>query len=409
MAIRVRPAVPGSLSEDTTDDMDDSLQNCFDSSQVSKVTSAFEPQPLGLPRLDSAKQIKCYMGMDATPGIANLLASENTQIACRIFLLDNSGSTAQPDGHVLHSKGAGFELTDATRWEEICAMALDQAEWNGRAHVRCEFLLLNPPCPQNPQRNIDFVIIDPDSGPLPQQLDNLRRLLSQNGPRGPTPLTARLNSLRDRLVREVVDGRRVMLSIVTDGLPTSEFCGKCTSADQRDFVNALRRFTSSLNSFVVIRLATDDDAAVDYYNKIDEELELPLDILDDLRGEAQEVYDAGNGWFAYTPMIHRIREGGTMEKLFDLLDERALMPIEISTFLQILLQAPGDAAFPRKPQELLPVVRKALEHAPPVYNARLGCMTAPVDMKLLEKALGLSNKLSDLPARICAALIRLTK
>ena len=30
---------------------------------------------------------------------------------------------------------------------------------------------------------------------------------------------------------------------------------------------------------------------------------------DDLTGEANELHAIGNGWFAYTPLLHRIREG----------------------------------------------------------------------------------------------------
>ena len=30
---------------------------------------------------------------------------------------------------------------------------------------------------------------------------------------------------------------------------------------------------------------------------------------DDLTGEAKELHAIGNGWFAYTPLLHRIREG----------------------------------------------------------------------------------------------------
>merc|ERR1712151_1215293 len=125
-------------------------------------------------------------------------------------------------------------------------------------------------------------------------------------------------------------------------------------------MEGLRSFAATFNSFIVIRLATDEDSTVNYYNQIDGELELPLDILDDLKGEAIEVYDSGNGWFAYTPLIHRIREGGTMERLFDLLDERPLMPNEIANFLELLFRAPGDAPFPRKPQELYEKMQKTI-------------------------------------------------
>lgn len=267
-------------------------------------------------------------------------------------------------------------------------MALDQARWNASAGVRCEFLLVNPPSPQSPAQGRDFAVVDPKSGNVAGQVAALAQLLKVNGPRGTTPMTQRLKELRQRLLREVSDGRRIMLSIVTDGLPTSPANGNCTLRDKQDFVEELRAFASTFNVFIVIRLATDDDETVDYYNKIDEEVELPLDILDDLQGEAKEVYDSQNGWFAYTPMIHRIREGGTMEKLFDLLDERPFTTVEISAFLELLLRGPDDAPFPRTPKELLEVVELAAARAPRVYDGRSGEMVPPVNMKVLKKALG---------------------
>lgn len=198
-----------------------------------------------------------------------------------------------------------------------------------------------------------------------------------------------------------------MLTIVTDGLPTSPNNGQCSNRDKSDFVQELRAFSSSFNSFIVIRLATDDDSTVDYYNKIDEELELPLDILDDLSGEAKEVHACGNGWFAYTPIIHRIREGGSLDKIFDLLDERALKVPEIAKFLELLFRGPDDEVFPRDPKELFKVAQEAAASAPRVFNGRLGRMSEVIDLKLLRKALGLSQlqRMKALPASMLRALV----
>jgi len=40
---------------------------------------------------------------------------------------------------------------------------------------------------------------------------------------------------------------------------------------------------------VVIRLCTDEEAIVNYWNAIDEKLEVDIDVLDDIRSEAAEV------------------------------------------------------------------------------------------------------------------------
>lgn len=270
-------------------------------------------------------------------------------------------------------------------------MAVDQAWWHARSGARCEFILLNPPCPHSPKDGRDYVTIDPEAGNAAAQVETLRQVLRSNGPGGTTPLARQLRQLRKRLtVREMPHGRRIMLSIVTDGIPTTPD-GK--SHDKDGFVTELREFADALDAFIVIRLATDDKETVDFYNRIDAELELPLDILDDLQGEAKEVHDSGNGWFVYTPLIHRVREGGTMEKLFDLLDERPFTTVEIAAFLELLLRGPHDEPFPRTSKLLLSAVERALPRASLVYDESLRKMVPPVDLTRLKVALG-SEKLS---------------
>lgn len=269
-------------------------------------------------------------------------------------------------------------------------MAIGQAEWNATAGVRSEFILLNPPCPESPKDGRDFVVVDPNSSNTKAQIFALKEMLERNGPRGPTPLAQRLKDLRLRLLRETPRGARIMLSIVTDGLPTSATSGTPGPQDSAQFIDELRAFAFALNAFLVIRLATDDDSVVEYYNKVDEELEFPLDILDDLRGEAQELRDAGNGWVTYTPMLHLIREGGSEEKLFDLLDERPFMLHEIAKFLELLLRRPHDPPFPREPKPLLEVAKMALTREQLVFDGLSGRMVPPVNIKLLTKALRLT-------------------
>eukprot|EP00913_Durusdinium_trenchii_P004087 g3787.t1 len=278
-------------------------------------------------------------GMGASWTMAHLLAEEASQIALRVFLLDNSGSTCKPDGHVLQKTHLGETMqVPSSRWDEI-----------GR----------------------DFVTVDPAMGDPKQQVDRLAQLLKRNGPRGPTPLAQRIRQLNWRLQRE------------------------------DEFMRELRGFVDHLNAFVVIRLATDDDEVVKYYNRIDEELELPLDILDDLTGEAKELHEVGNGWFAYTPLLHRIREGGALNKLFDLLDERALKLPEIAEMLEplnsgnasprLLFRHPEDPPFPRCPRALYALAQSRMGMSSSVFNGHRQCMTPPVDLKALKRALGLSS------------------
>jgi len=120
---------------------------------------------------------------------------------------------------------------------------------------------------------------------------------------------------------------------------------------------------------VVVRLCTDDDDTVDFYNRVDEEVELQLEIIDDIYGEAKETWNAGNRFFTYSPLIHRLREGGTFLRIFDLLDERRLEPMEVMLLCQILCRRTADdGPLPASIEEFVQEVRQRLPELPKVYS-----------------------------------------
>jgi hypothetical protein len=177
------------------------------------------------------------------------------------------------------------------------------------------------------------------------------------------------------------------LVIATDGVPTSALSVGSHDAEKRKLVEALKRLGFELSVFVVIRLTTDDDNVIDFYNKVDEELELPLEVLDDIQSEAKEIRSQGNGWLTYSPLLHKIREGGTFVKLLDLLDERCLTPTEVSVLVQLLLRQEQDEPMPRSAESFCDALADAITRTPLVYDPLTYRMSAPIKLSEVKWAM----------------------
>lgn len=296
------------------------------------------------------------LGMPA--GLARLVTDQDSTVGMRIFVLDNSGSTAALDGATLDRYGNPPRMRRCTRWEEIKAMAMEQAVWNAQLQTPCAFFLLNPPQTGDsraliqagaagaPVAGRDYVNIDTrkDINLMQKQVADLEAMLSRTQPGGVTPLAERIAIIRNQLestAASLMHGcQRVFLVLCTDGLPTPVDSGHPSRSAQQAMVRELRTITTRMPVFVVVRLCTNEEEVVGYWNNLDSEVEFSLDVLDDLAGEAKEVHQVGNRWLTYNPLLHTVREGGTHVKLLDLLDERAFTGAEVAALSELLLVDP---------------------------------------------------------------------
>mmetsp|Transcript_22940 Transcript_22940/g.60551 ORF Transcript_22940/g.60551 Transcript_22940/m.60551 type:complete len:260 (+) Transcript_22940:1685-2464(+) len=135
------------------------------------------------------------------------------------------------------------------------------------------------------------------------------------------------------------EGKQVVVVLATDGVPSND-SGYMNAQSKKDFQRALQTL-QGLPIHLVVRLCTDEDEVGDYWNELDTQVELPLDVLDDFVGEATEIYQF-NPWLAYGLPLHRAREFGVKHKLFDLLDERPLLASEVYEFILLLLGLSED-------------------------------------------------------------------
>lgn len=349
---------------------------------------------LGRDHGESMEQVKGGMvELGVPPGLAEQLAKDDQRIGLRIYLLDNSGSMMAADGNILRETSPGnYESHSCTRWDEICAFAIDHAKWNHKVGTPAQFMILNSAYRgQASEEGKDFVRVDRSQGGEHPQVEALKNMLELNPPRGVTPITEKLGEIT-QLVRDEAPGlaqrgQMVFLTIATDGLPTSLMSGQSSPKDQTDMTQAMRRLCGELPVQLVVRLCTDDSCVVEFYNRIDDEMELPLDIIDDYESEAQEIASNGNSFFAYTPLLHRIREAGTLSKLLDSIDEQQLSQTEVRKFVEFLAPTPMTILPGMPNSAFVNEVKRMIPNSRPVYDPVKKRLVPFVDAGKLQVAL----------------------
>lgn len=270
-----------------------------------------------------------------TDGLIQSITNNMDAFPQRIWVVDNSGSMATQDGHrLLQTLDNRVKLLDCTRWAEIQDTVSYHARVCALLEAPISFRLLNPVYGKK-----EFGVAErPDH--IQQDLVSTLNNIRQVSPRGVTPLSERvmeissyLYSIKDQLEAR---GQKTVIVLATDGLPSNRY-GKTSPHTMNEFKNALRSM-EGLPVWLVIRLCTDDEETVEFYNNIDCQLEMSCDVLDDFFAEALEVYEH-NSWLTYGLPFHRMREMGFYHKLFDLIDERPLTKDELRDFFLLIYGA----------------------------------------------------------------------
>jgi hypothetical protein len=295
-------------------------------------------------------------------------------------------------------------MRPCSRWQEICQFVEDHAEFNWMVGSPCEFVLLNSVgrvsgAPS--QEGRDYVRIDRTAGDQETQLASLRLMLKNNGPRGTTPLAMRLDEIFQRVDMQTTElaqkGQYVFLTIATDGLPTSQNSGDSFPTDKQHLVERLRHLGQALPLQLVVRLCTDEKSIIDFYNGLDAELEFPLDILDDITSEGCEIaHENKNDWFAYTPLLHRVREAGTLCKILDSIDESPLSPQDVRYFAELLVGSPKPL-MEMSDRDFINAVQKLVKERPHVYDAVSQSMKPAIDIAKLRVAMKVGFRGNVLP------------
>jgi len=294
--------------------------------------------------------------------------------------VDNSGSMQSCDGQRLMQASGRHRMLSCTRWQELADDVQKIAEISAALPcARTDFHLLNP----RPGFN-SFTVggdatswdIVPPRGPR-VDLAAVGAAL-KTSPGGGTPLTEAVERCVIMISPHAAElrarGEQVVVIIATDGLPNNS----------KSFGTAMR-VLQTLPVWVVVRLCTDDESVVSYWNALDEQLEEPLEVLDDLVSEAKEVHHV-NPWLRYAPGLHHARLFGLQSKLFDAIDETTLLPSQIKEFIELLFDVPMPEPELYK-DEFIKAVRAALATVPTVLNPQNMTSQPWLDLNALERAL----------------------
>jgi hypothetical protein len=159
--------------------------------------------------------------------------------------------------------------------------------------------------------------------------DGIATLLSvfQQPTTGATPLCYHVIQVIDQITaaapRLRAAGQKAAVVIATDGEPTDGNLAETMVA------------LCDLPVCLTIRLCTDDPRVVEFWNNIDSQLEMEIDVIDDFVAEGKEVLLC-NEWLNYGEPLHRLREMGVPSREMDLLDERLLLPGEMKTLCAMM-------------------------------------------------------------------------
>ena len=305
-------------------------------------------------------------------GLADSMIGDLNQVWKRFFIVDDSGSMNANDGNKIEvTRSRGPMVVKCSRWAELKSAVDFHAEFAYLSQSTSEFRLLNAGAPLTiGQRE--------DNG---ESLQLFRGILS-GGATGGTPLCYHITQIANEIKQMEAtlrhENKRATVTIFTDG-----------ESSDGDVAQALRQL-ERLPCWVCIRLCTDEENVVNYWNNVDNNLELAMDVLDDLFGEADEVYEHNN-WLTYGEPLHRFREFGTHRKELDMLDEMDLSTEHLRGTLSILFGG-RENDYPHPEADFKDfynyLERDILQNNPPVLNPRTRKVEPWINLKNIAKKYG---------------------
>eukprot|EP00596_Hydrurales_sp_CCMP1899_P008716 CAMPEP_0119033806 /NCGR_PEP_ID=MMETSP1177-20130426/873_1 /TAXON_ID=2985 /ORGANISM="Ochromonas sp, Strain CCMP1899" /LENGTH=348 /DNA_ID=CAMNT_0006990845 /DNA_START=48 /DNA_END=1090 /DNA_ORIENTATION=- len=325
------------------------------------------PPPPAMGGVDEGS-IRRYLSDHKWPkGLVIALMKSLAITPARFFICDDSGSMMSSDGHrVIQVNQDNHKVVTCTRWAELTETLKFHINLANRAQAPTEFRLLNGAAAISVGSDMET-----DTVGVPTMMG-----LLDASPGGGTPLCFHVNEVMKQIIEIAPQlkaaGKKAALVICTDG-----------EASDGDIASVLRQL-HALPVWVVIRLCTDQDAIVDYWNNIDNQIELNMDVIDDPIGEAKEI-DRLNNWLTYGEPLHRLREFGVTAKEIDMIDEVTLSAEQMRNLCAFIFGVDGQSM--PHPEVDFHAFANALsdlnDREPMVWNPMTGSLTKWINMKKL--------------------------
>jgi len=358
---------------------------------ASKPVVAGEPVAAGKP---VAKSVPLPTG-GWTHGLMHEMAKSVDSFPIRYVIVDNSASMNLSDGRrLVANKDGHLRPITCTRWAELGESILELANVTAALNAETHYHLLNP-CVEGQFFVLNAQDASTARASMPSDITQLKRVMKSPCEYS-TPLTEAVEKIAKCIAPSEAAlraaGKRAIVIVATDGLPN----------DANSFVRAMINL-QRLPVWVVVRLCTNDDNVVDYWTALDKQLEMPLEVLDDVAGEAKEAHRY-NPWLICPPELHLARTMGVKDKLYDLLDEQPLAPSQVKEFIERLLGDGGESSLAEPELELdlfLQQVGRLAASSPSVYNPMTKAMGPWIDVRALRRFLNRRLHKGGAAAQLC--------
>ncbi len=208
-----------------------------------------------------------------------------------VFIYDDSTSMKTMEINILNK-------TVSTRWDELLEFA--------NTSIVIATLFNSNGC------DVHFL-----NRPVIRNVNDSKKLVEcfRTPPRGVTPLTRTINTVIDENPKHMLNGKKLLLIVTTDGEPTN------VEGDPGipEFKECLKNRPDHV--FTTIVACTDDESSIGYLNGIDKEFER-LDVVDDYKSELAEIKKFKGADFPFSYGDYVIKSMlGSIDPELDKLDE----------------------------------------------------------------------------------------